>query len=176
MIKNKLTQKQQKFVIYYLELGNGVQAALKAYNTRDYSTAHSIASENLQKPTIRQAIEAIMNSYDFNNTYLLKIHRGLLEDKNPMVVAKALDMAYKVKGIYELAKAQKKNESEISKLSDQELEDKINTLVVEMAIQIISDKTLLPIILEEARKKKLTQTHSVATISTVRNNKYNAQV
>lgn len=54
----KLTKKQKGFVKDYLETGIGVQAALNNYDTTDYNTAHAIASENLQKPTIRQAIES----------------------------------------------------------------------------------------------------------------------
>lgn len=47
-----LTKKQAEFVKEYLDTGNGVQSALKAYNTTDYSTAGNIASENLNKPKI----------------------------------------------------------------------------------------------------------------------------
>ena len=55
--KNKLTPKQKRFVDKYLETGNGTRSALEAYDTEDYNTAHSIASENLQKPTIMAYLE-----------------------------------------------------------------------------------------------------------------------
>lgn len=52
----KLTFKQEQFIYYYLQDGNGAQAAIKAgYSER---TARSIASENLTKPYIRSIIES----------------------------------------------------------------------------------------------------------------------
>lgn len=55
--KTKLSLKQKLFVKEYLaNKGNGTQAALKVYNTKNYNSAHSIASENLQKPAIQEEI------------------------------------------------------------------------------------------------------------------------
>lgn len=51
----KLTEKQKRFVDYYLETGNATEAARRAgYSVR---TAHSIADENLKKPAISQILE-----------------------------------------------------------------------------------------------------------------------
>ncbi len=55
----KLTPKQKIFVEEYAKTKNGVKAALKAYDTTDYSTAGSIAVENLQKPAIRSITEQL---------------------------------------------------------------------------------------------------------------------
>lgn len=52
-----LTRKQEGFVNDYLDGDSGVQAALKNYDTTDYSTAGVIAHENLKKPKIIKAIE-----------------------------------------------------------------------------------------------------------------------
>jgi hypothetical protein len=52
-----LTRKQQQFVQEYVETGIGVKAAFKAYDTESDNTARSIASENLTKPNIREAID-----------------------------------------------------------------------------------------------------------------------
>ncbi len=50
-----LTPKQQAFADYYLELGNGTKAAIKAgYSEK---TAYSIACENLNKPEISEYIQ-----------------------------------------------------------------------------------------------------------------------
>lgn len=54
----RLTLKQQTFVKEYIETkGNGVKAALKAYDTTSYDTANAIAVENLQKPSIIQEMK-----------------------------------------------------------------------------------------------------------------------
>jgi len=45
----KLTIKQRRFLQEYFKTGNGVQSALKVYDTKDYATAGVIASQNLKK-------------------------------------------------------------------------------------------------------------------------------
>lgn len=53
-----LTAKQKTFVKTFLETGIGIEAAKKAYDIRpgDDNTAASIASENLRKPNVVEAI------------------------------------------------------------------------------------------------------------------------
>lgn len=52
----KLTEKQRRFVDYYVETGNQTEAAKKAgYSEK---TAASIGDENLRKPAIKAAIDA----------------------------------------------------------------------------------------------------------------------
>lgn len=52
----KLTEKQRRFVDYYVETGNKTEAAKKAgYSEK---TAASIGDENLRKPAIKVAIDA----------------------------------------------------------------------------------------------------------------------
>lgn len=73
--RQRLTKKQKGFVKDYVETENGTQAALKNYDTNDYKTASVIAAENLDKPSIRVAIE--------NHRKTLKqalIDKGITED------------------------------------------------------------------------------------------------
>ena len=52
----KLTEKQRRFIDYYVETGNKTEAAKKAgYSEK---TAASIGDENLRKPAIKAAIDA----------------------------------------------------------------------------------------------------------------------
>jgi len=60
--KRRLSGKQKTYIAEYIKNGkNGTRAALKAYGKPDkpvsYNTAHSISSENLQKPAIQEAID-----------------------------------------------------------------------------------------------------------------------
>lgn len=55
-MEQKLTRKQEIFVEGVIEHGNGTQAALAAYDTENPRVAASIASENLTKPDIIEAI------------------------------------------------------------------------------------------------------------------------
>ena len=56
-IRKRLTIKQQKFIAKTIQTGNATQAALAVYDTTKITTARGIASENLQKPSIYEAIE-----------------------------------------------------------------------------------------------------------------------
>mgnify|MGYP004679094415 CR=1 FL=1 len=57
-MKRKLTPKQQKFADEYIESGKKEESAIKAgYKSR---SAHSIATENLQKPAIKSYIDERM--------------------------------------------------------------------------------------------------------------------
>ncbi len=53
----KLTLKQQNFVNNYLETGNATESAARAYNAKNRNTAHSIGTENLQKPAIKDYLK-----------------------------------------------------------------------------------------------------------------------
>ena len=54
-VKDKLTQKQKRFVDEYLVSGNATQSALKAGYSK--KAAKQIGTENLAKPSIRAYIE-----------------------------------------------------------------------------------------------------------------------
>lgn len=63
--KGKLTIKQTKFVKEYVKTdGNGTEAALSSYDTKDYATAAAISSENLNKPLVKEAIELALLKHE----------------------------------------------------------------------------------------------------------------
>ncbi|WP_370850595.1 terminase small subunit [Megasphaera sp.] len=58
----KLTEKQKRFIDYYIETGNASEAARRAgYSEK---TACWIGQENLQKPTIKAAIDARLKALE----------------------------------------------------------------------------------------------------------------
>lgn len=61
-INNKLTRKQDVFVKGILGGQSATQAALTAYNTDDPNVAKVIASENLTKLNVREALERALSS------------------------------------------------------------------------------------------------------------------
>ena len=111
-----LSKKQRGFVKDYVATENGSQSALKHYDTDKPEVARSIASENLTKPYIIEAISELRKSIAdrIPDELLEKRHielldkrerimiDGELEDVGPDVqaVTKGLDMAYKLKGSY----------------------------------------------------------------------------
>lgn len=64
MAKPKLTPKQAKFVEGIAKGKKQYQAALDAYDTTDERVATAIASENLSKPSIREALEPIFAKHN----------------------------------------------------------------------------------------------------------------
>jgi phage terminase small subunit len=114
---NQLTKKQQTFVNEYIETGNGTLAAKKAYDIRpeDDNTAASVASENLRKPKIQDALEKALPDEMLNRIHLEGLHAtkeiyknnnetGQIEhvgtEPDYITRARYLDMAYKRKGSY----------------------------------------------------------------------------
>lgn len=57
MTEQKLTPKQKRFVAEYLKTGNGTESARRAGYAGNDVTLANVATENLRKPYIAQAIE-----------------------------------------------------------------------------------------------------------------------
>lgn len=101
-----LTLKQRRFLKHYVEMGNGTQAALIAYDTEDERTAHAIASENLRKPAVQLAVTALLEAEGLSDRKLREIHAHYLalyasdDPREKALGLKALDMAYKLTGAY----------------------------------------------------------------------------
>lgn len=71
-MSKRLTPKQAKFVKGLAAGKSGTQAALEAYDTTDPNTAKVIASENLTKPNVRDAIENAMMKLNLTPERALK--------------------------------------------------------------------------------------------------------
>lgn len=123
-----LTKKQKGFVKEYIKTGNGRKAVLKNYDTTDDNVAGAIASENLTKPNIQNAIkEALpddllaqvhiegLRATKRSGTGGMKIGIGTdgnvedfghtdIDEPDYAVRHKYLDTAYKIKGSYEAEK------------------------------------------------------------------------
>lgn len=80
--RTELTPKQKLFADLYIELGHGTEAAIRAGYSK--KTARSIASQNLEKPIIKDYIAKIMDQKDKERIasqdevlkYLTSIMRG----------------------------------------------------------------------------------------------------
>ena len=84
---DKLTQKQQKFIDYYIETGNATEAARRAgYDAKTNRALESIGSENLRKLDvyIKERLKPIDNKRiaDANEVlqYLTAVMRGEVKD------------------------------------------------------------------------------------------------
>ena len=109
----RLSKKAKGFVRDVVEGATGVQAALNNYDTDKYNVANAIASENLTKPAIIDAIDAALT-----DELIAKKHLDLLNDNDGNIKAKGVDMAYKVKGKYAAEKSIRVN-VDINELQNQ---------------------------------------------------------
>ena len=77
-----LTIKQKKFVSRVIATGNPTQAVLEVYDTTKQDVARSMASENLAKPSIYDAIEKGLKEEGLTpNTVIAALKDNLLSGK-----------------------------------------------------------------------------------------------
>lgn len=115
----ELTKKQKGFVQDYIDTGNGTEAAMNNYDIKGKNPekiAANIASENLGKPGVINAIKSIAEQIP--DELLVEKHLELLtvpkkvrtymkgdltneyEELDTQAVGKGLEMAYRLKGSY----------------------------------------------------------------------------
>jgi phage terminase small subunit len=108
----KLTVKQTKFVKAYVASdGNGQEAAKAVYDVKTDGVARSIASENLTKPNIKDAIEKALIKHNITIDAALApiadgltatkeqyTEHGVVETKDHSTRLKASGMALKLMG------------------------------------------------------------------------------
>lgn len=112
----KLSMKEEVFSREFAKTGNGTEAALKAYDTKDENIAASIASQNLRKLKIIKRVKSIAEQIP--DSLLVKKHLELLnvpikkrlyikgdlqsetEELDSQAVSKGLEMAYKLKKLF----------------------------------------------------------------------------
>ncbi len=104
---SKLSKKQIGFVKDYAKTGNGVLAARNNYDVKNDNVAAMIASENIRKPNVKEAILSIADRIP--EELLVKTHlEGLesykMEGENVepdfSTRHKYLESAYKLKNLY----------------------------------------------------------------------------
>jgi len=86
----QLTKKQREFVKAYAEQGNGVKAALAAYDVSSYESANSIAVENLQKVSIRAAIDRAWRQKNLTPERFASTISDAMEAETEMVIGPGL--------------------------------------------------------------------------------------
>lgn len=87
----KLTEKQRRFIDYYIETGNASEAARRAGYSK--KIANRIGTENLSKPVIKAAIDARLKELEDKRIakadevleFLTSTLRGELKDENVVV-------------------------------------------------------------------------------------------
>lgn len=94
--QKKLTMKQAKFVKGIAEGKTQVQSALDSYDTTSYTVANAIAVENLQKPSVKEALELSMVKLNITPDRILKPIDDALNDDDIRTRLMGTDRALKV--------------------------------------------------------------------------------
>jgi len=105
MAIQRLTLKQKKFCIKYIENGgNGAEAALASgYKVKSGSrnTAAVIAYENLTKPHVKDYLKTLYTAHGLDEAVVEREHAYLIEQRDDLSVkARSIEMYYKINGKY----------------------------------------------------------------------------
>lgn len=100
MKENKLNVKQELFCKFYIESkGNGVNAYMQAYWTKNYETAKVGASRMITNDNISKKIYEKLRESWFNDFYIDLELLGLIkQDKNPQVKLRAIEVYNRLSG------------------------------------------------------------------------------
>lgn len=96
-----LTLKQRIFIKNYLKNGNATEAAVVAYKVKNRNVAGVIASENLRKPNIVNAIIRSLDKCGLSDNYLAIGLRQIIESgtgikANAETTTKGIELAFKL--------------------------------------------------------------------------------
>ncbi|OGE86319.1 MAG: hypothetical protein A3J48_02365 [Candidatus Doudnabacteria bacterium RIFCSPHIGHO2_02_FULL_46_11] len=110
MQQKKLTLKQSKWVDETINTTNPTEAVRRVYKVKNNNVAKSIAHENLTKPYLREAIMHKMAQAGLTADHLFNEHKKVVaQDSNLPAKNTALDMAYRLYGLYAPTKTQSFN-------------------------------------------------------------------
>ena len=108
--KPRLSYKQKAFIKEAVKTLNPTEAIVRSYDVKNRVVAKSMASENLAKPYLKEALEQAMEEQGITDDLLLKEHKKvIIQSKHLPSKNTAIDMAYKLKGSYAPDKKQVSN-------------------------------------------------------------------
>jgi len=140
--KKKLTKKQQDFVDDYVINGNGTRAAQKAYDVNKYETAAVIATENLNKPNVAEAVEAgrlslkeALAKQGVTPEKIAEKVDHLLNSDNDKFVDKGIAHATKIYGVAE--EGGQGNQNTYNFIFSKEIQDEVNEIEARIKSKLI---------------------------------------
>ena len=96
-MKKKVTKKQTEFAKEFVKNGgNGTQAALKVYDAKTPAAANAIASKNLKKPAVQDALKAELKRQNITLERAIKPIADALDDEDLDIRLKGSDRALKL--------------------------------------------------------------------------------
>lgn len=109
-VLDKLTPKEQRFVIEVASGKSQTQAAIAAFNVGTMDSAKTIGSRLARDPDIQEAITAVMESEGLDRTHLVRrLKTHVDNDRDPNVSLRAVDMGLKLHDAYPASKSMNMN-------------------------------------------------------------------
>lgn len=96
---NNLTLKEQKFVSYWTEFGNGTEAVKKAgYDVANDNVAANLAWRLLRKAKIQTTVRDELKVFGITSEYRYEKLKKVMESGNLRLVLRALELLWKIDG------------------------------------------------------------------------------
>lgn len=129
--KSKIELKARQYAKRYIDNNlNGTKTVRELYNCKDDNVAHSIAVENLRKPTFQKAIVEVLEERGLKDDIISDIQlRNIKQEKNYSASNEAIKLYHQLKG--NLVERKETKNLNIT-LTEAELDAKINQLKQEI--------------------------------------------
>ena len=98
--KYNLTESQKSFVVEKAKGRTSTEAVLESYEVTSRQSAKAIGSQNMANPTIKMAIDELMDSHGLTKSYRVLKLKQHVDNRDPNVSLKALDQTWKLDGSF----------------------------------------------------------------------------
>jgi len=106
---DKLTAKEERFVMEIVQGNNQTQAALAAFDVRSLDSAKSIGCRLMKDDDIQAAISAVMETEGLTRRYLVRKLKDHVDGQDQQVSIRAIDMGLKLHDAYPATKTKNMN-------------------------------------------------------------------
>ncbi|MFZ5988086.1 MAG: terminase small subunit [Bacillota bacterium] len=133
--KHNLTEQQKRFVIEKTKGKTNTQAVLESYEVSSMGSAKVIGSNLMAKPEIKMAINELMEHHCLTRSYRIHKLKQHIDNRDPNVSLKALDLSWKLDGSYAPEKHLNANigiNANIDIMEYKELEKREKELITEL--------------------------------------------
>ena len=96
----KLTDKEQKFVVAVSEGKSRTQAAMDSFDVSSRESAKALQNALMQKDDIKIAINELMNIFGLTRGYRINKLKSHVDHVDPNISLKAIDQTWKLDGSY----------------------------------------------------------------------------
>jgi transposase len=96
----KLTPKEQKFVVAVAEGKSRTQAVMESFDVSSRASAKTMQNALMQKDDVKYAIDELMEIYGLTRGYRINKLKSHIDHVDPGVSLKGLDMSFRLDGSY----------------------------------------------------------------------------